>query len=318
MSQAPKNGSTGEPTRDGADAVPPARKGTGPRTQQGKERSKRNAVTHGIFCKIVLSNDESEEEFNSLWKGLLNHLRPEGALEEILVEKLASHVWRYRRLLIAEAAEVQRGTEDDTWGKFEREKQEAAIFLKSEEKSRAGLLLKIENTVIWGKCLQKLEQLRNAIVFRGFDPSADMQLLTVLFGDAEMADGTAPLLLSYRVFGDSGTRPPPDLDDPEERKLAEKLATLEGRKAKFLGDLQVKIDELEGYPAMVARFTGQRERLKLLFGNVPDAPALDRLLRYEASLERSFDRTLSQLERLQRMRSGQPVSSKLEVHHSLS
>jgi len=52
--------------------------------------------------------------------------------------------------------------------------------------------------------------------------------------------------------------------------------------------------------------------------NVPDGPGLDRLLRYEASLERSFDRTLSQLERLQRMRLGQPVLPKLEVRHSLS
>ena len=34
---------------------------------------------------------------------------------------------------------------------------------------------------------------------------------------------------------------------------------------------------------------------------------LDYLLRYEASLERNFDRTLGQLERLQRMRLGHPV-----------
>ncbi len=52
--------------------------------------------------------------------------------------------------------------------------------------------------------------------------------------------------------------------------------------------------------------------------NVPGAPTLDRLLRYEASLDRSFDRTLTQLERLQRMRLGQPVLPKLEVHHSTS
>jgi hypothetical protein len=41
-------------------------------------------------------------------------------------------------------------------------------------------------------------------------------------------------------------------------------------------------------------------------------------MRYETSLDRSFDRTLKQLERLQRMRSGQPVLPKLEVHHSVS
>jgi hypothetical protein len=51
---------------------------------------------------------------------------------------------------------------------------------------------------------------------------------------------------------------------------------------------------------------------------VPSQEVSDRLLRYEAHLSREFDRTLSQLERLQRMRLGQPVLPKLEVRHSLS
>ena len=45
-----------------------------------------------------------------------------------------------------------------------------------------------------------------------------------------------------------------------------------------------------------------KQKLEELCRNVPEAPRLDRLLRYEASLERAFDRTLNQLERLQRMR----------------
>jgi len=51
---------------------------------------------------------------------------------------------------------------------------------------------------------------------------------------------------------------------------------------------------------------------------VPDAPRLDCLLRYEASLERAIDRTLTQLERLQRMRLGQPVSSPIKLDVSSS
>jgi hypothetical protein len=45
---------------------------------------------------------------------------------------------------------------------------------------------------------------------------------------------------------------------------------------------------------------------------------LDRLLRYEASLERAFDRTLNQLKRLQRMRKGQPVPATVNVNFSAS
>jgi len=45
---------------------------------------------------------------------------------------------------------------------------------------------------------------------------------------------------------------------------------------------------------------------------------IDRLLHYEASLERVFDRTLNQLVHLQRMRKGQPVSLPLNVNVSAS
>lgn len=41
---------------------------------------------------------------------------------------------------------------------------------------------------------------------------------------------------------------------------------------------------------------------------------MDRILRYEASLERAFDRALAQLERLQRMRLGQPVAPPIKVN----
>ena len=56
-----------------------------------------------------------------------------------------------------------------------------------------------------------------------------------------------------------------------------------------------------------------RTQLEMLRHSIPDTPGLDRLLRYEASLERSFDRTLTQLERLQRMRLGQLVPPPLKV-----
>jgi hypothetical protein len=39
-------------------------------------------------------------------------------------------------------------------------------------------------------------------------------------------------------------------------------------------------------------------KVESLRGNVPEAPQLDRLLRYETNLGRNFDRTLNPLERL--------------------
>jgi hypothetical protein len=76
--------------------------GTGPRTPQGTERSKRNATKHGIFSSVVVLKGESRAEYESFLNGLRESLRPEGALEEFLVEKLASISWRHRRLVVAE------------------------------------------------------------------------------------------------------------------------------------------------------------------------------------------------------------------------
>lgn len=57
-----------------------------------------------------------------------------------------------------------------------------------------------------------------------------------------------------------------------------------------------------------------RTELEALRQDGPDSPSVDQLLRYEASLERAFDRTLNQLERLQRMRLGQPVPPEIKVN----
>ncbi len=49
---------------------------------------------------------------------------------------------------------------------------------------------------------------------------------------------------------------------------------------------------------------------------VQKTPTLEVVMRYEANLERNIDRTLNQLERLQRMRLGQPVPPPVKVELS--
>ena len=61
-----------------------------------------------------------------------------------------------------------------------------------------------------------------------------------------------------------------------------------------------------------------RREHNVAVARVPSQEVSDHLIRYEAHFSREFDRTLAQLERLQRIRLGQPVLPKLEVRHSLS
>ena len=81
---------------------------TGPRTSHGKEQSKLNARKHGLLSRAVLLKGESRAEFASLHNGLRESLDPKGRLEVELVENPAVILWRKRRLLQAERAEVSK------------------------------------------------------------------------------------------------------------------------------------------------------------------------------------------------------------------
>ena len=83
-----------------------SRNATGPRTAQGRERSKFNALKHGLLSKFVLLEGESRPEYLSLLNGLWDDFQPRGKAEVVLVENLAALLWRKRRLLQAENAET--------------------------------------------------------------------------------------------------------------------------------------------------------------------------------------------------------------------
>jgi hypothetical protein len=92
--------------QDGGKIATRRRGSAGPRTELGKQRSKLNAVKYGIFSSVMLLGSESKDEFDRLVSGLMDHYRPVGTLEETLVDQLVASLWRLRRLLMAEKAEI--------------------------------------------------------------------------------------------------------------------------------------------------------------------------------------------------------------------
>ncbi|MGA8224441.1 MAG: hypothetical protein WB780_22540 [Candidatus Acidiferrales bacterium] len=93
------------PSTDG-----PAKKPRGPRTAKGKAIASKNALKHGIFStSLFVAPGESRAEYKTLLSGLREHFQPVGTLEDILLEKLAVSIWRYRRLIYSEAAEIRAG-----------------------------------------------------------------------------------------------------------------------------------------------------------------------------------------------------------------
>ncbi len=109
-----------------------ALKSTGPRTENGKKKSRYNALKHGILAKEVVlppgRAGEDRQAFQDLLAGLRDDLKPEGTLEEMLVEKAASAFWRLGRALRCEGGEVRKNLETAPW-RAEAERAKSARYL---------------------------------------------------------------------------------------------------------------------------------------------------------------------------------------------
>src|SRR5271157_3220799 len=80
---------------------------TGPKTEAGKNHSRRNALKHGVLASALLvtkgGGTEDAAEFEELLHALNQDLAPVGRLEEMMVEKIAVCSWRQKRALRYEA-----------------------------------------------------------------------------------------------------------------------------------------------------------------------------------------------------------------------
>ena len=80
-----------------------ALKSTGPKTPEGKDAVRLNALKHGLLTREVLLPSEDEDALRELDEGLRDELRPAGRLENLLVDRVVEAVWRLRRLGQVEA-----------------------------------------------------------------------------------------------------------------------------------------------------------------------------------------------------------------------
>jgi hypothetical protein len=88
-----------------------ARKSTGPKTAAGKAIVSQNARTHGLLSRSLIIEGESQEEFSELLGLLVEEFQPIGLVEHALVERVGIALWRQRRLVRAESAEVSLNQE---------------------------------------------------------------------------------------------------------------------------------------------------------------------------------------------------------------
>jgi hypothetical protein len=85
-----------------------ALKSTGPRTADGKSRSRLNAVTHGMTAETVVLPHEDAAAFEAERRGWIEDWKPESQTRMALVERAAAQSWRLRRCVRVETARLTK------------------------------------------------------------------------------------------------------------------------------------------------------------------------------------------------------------------
>jgi hypothetical protein len=81
-----------------------ALKSTGPTTPEGKERSRCNAVRHGLAAETIIAALEDSKDYEAFEAVVISDYDAESAVERELVLRLASVLWRLRRATGIESA----------------------------------------------------------------------------------------------------------------------------------------------------------------------------------------------------------------------
>ncbi|HXX19632.1 MAG TPA: hypothetical protein VEJ46_09535 [Candidatus Acidoferrum sp.] len=292
------------------------RRATGPRTLRGKERSKHNALKHGIFSQALLLKSESRSEFDSVLSRLYANLAPVGALEELLVEKLAALIWRYRRLLAAEAGGIRKKTElvESDQDKGEKKRGDVTVPIQVNNHTfikwiKLGLVRSVDGTTILRATIELLTELRKSVETNGLRSDKDQELLNSIYAMDDRLRYT--IGSEYEMW--SKTK-----KSSEEGRQENKYPSPTKCLTNLLDTIANEIRKLETLAQERKQADMEKAEIDRLCGSIPGPLDMERLIRYETTLERALDRTLNQIERLQRLRLGQPVLPAIQVDVSTS
>jgi hypothetical protein len=101
---------------------------TGPKTEAGKQASRRNAVRHGLTAETVIGALEDAEDYKAFEAAITADYDAQSAVERELVLRLASLLWRLRRATTMETGLFQ--IQADHLREYRRGRQ---LFLHSRE-----------------------------------------------------------------------------------------------------------------------------------------------------------------------------------------
>jgi hypothetical protein len=282
---------------------------TGPRSSAGKSIVSGNALRHGVLStKPVLPGLEREEDWDRHRDAVMLSLAPNGALEELLAERVALQMWRLGRVARyeAEAAAVSAERAEEDWSS-EHDPRWKAGSLSPLQKAQASV----------DRAKARVDLLEGVKDLPG-EQRLDRKLAGKLVQEAADAAGVN---IFQELAGEGG----PDVTLPDYPDKTE-LDDVPWTAARFLGAVEAiaagarreRDDLLTELAADAKEKVAEEERgrdelsksLDLFRRErvLPDGRVLEKIGRYEAAAERSLYKALHELQRLQAARQGQAVT----------
>ena len=237
-----------------------------------------NALKHGILSKLTVLPHEDKDEFTDLLAALMDEHQPTGATEAFLVEELGGIIWRKRRVLQAEGANINSGLRYAVLN-ADQVIPSAVPFeqgLSDKETSLSEFMRLTPQEVIerQREATHDLEVTQEAVAIlqRGGKTAYDKTLRTLLPDSRDW----------WQDY----------VDDEEYEPTAEGLADF------------IK-QHLEPFCKSLEKATRHHDVIKAqTLGKGLQVHRLEKLSRYETHLDRKFQRTLAMLLKLKELRDG--------------
>jgi hypothetical protein len=307
-----------------------ALRSTGPKTARGKRAVAGNAIKHGFLAReVVITAGEGEEslkEFHDLVEKLCEHYGPFGVVEESLVQMIATCWWRKARVIRAENGEIRRRLDTVAVDRERRNSDKGNFDLASMEMDLG--LYHAENPADRGVSTRERwsAMQRAQSNMRGHHPSLAYLRVLLTMAKSEIAsDGhlsetirekiVFAYCLSDPLFADTCLYAGP----PEAKVDGQPPDIFEDKQADkkhpyVVESIDIQLERLSAFERYATKREGLVGDAEARSFSLPPTDATDKLLRYEAHLDRQLYRAMDQLERLQRQRRGETVPPPLNIN----
>ncbi len=306
-----------------------ATKSTGPKSATGRAKAAKNALAHGLCSAAPIVIGEDPAEWEAHRSGILEALAPVRGLEAALAERVASSLWRLRRIVSYETAVSLASVEEAIDATSAPRPAPSPFQTDSDPHEEAETeLAEAEYEVEWGADTEKLfDQLGSLPDNAPVDGGAVDGLLTALNSALPNPDANYCDFEDTKVLMSLGV-PKAHLGDAfawdgwtagHVRQALALLAAKFGVESEKLftraaaefregqAESVAKLSEAKKRVADLRRRRDAKAKRTVIRRSLPDGDMLDRIARYEAHLSRQMLQSLNTLERLQAARAGKDV-----------